>query len=219
MHGLEEKLGSIHAELTEQIRLVDSMVQSAYRSMRERCIGTAEEVRRMERIINAREIQIEESCLTVLALQQPVASDLRRIAAAIKINSELERIADLALNLTERSESLLDHPDVDVPSTITQMIRFALEMLGNAGKSYTQEDSSLARFVCESDTTLDEMNRDLIASLLSSIETDPSNASAYLHIFSASRIIERIGDLATNIAEDVEYMVEGEITRHGQLAG
>ena len=214
MNGLDERLDSIHAAIGDQINLVETMVQHAYRSLQERCSGTAAEVRDMESVINAREIAIEEKCVTVLALQQPVASDLRKIAAAIKINSELERIADLALNLSERAESLLEHPDVKVPETITQMIRFALQMIRNAEKAYLTEDARLARDVCESDSTLDDMNRDVIATLLDSIADDPANAPAYLHIFSASRIIERIGDLSTNIAEDVEYLVGGKITRH-----
>ncbi|MEM9585977.1 MAG: phosphate signaling complex protein PhoU [Planctomycetota bacterium] len=219
MNALEKGLESIQTAIAQQVNVVEAMVKCAYRSLRERCMGTAGEVLEMERGINESEIEIEEMCLTLLALQQPVATDLRKVAAALKINSELERIADLALSLAERSESLNAHADVEIPATLTEMVQFALQMLSDAKQAFLTSDANLARKVCESDSQLDTMNREIIDQILLLMNADSEHAAAYLHVFSASRIVERIGDLATNIAEDVEYVVEGEITRHTRHRG
>ena len=214
MNSVDRNLEAIHSAISHQVDVVEKMVQCAYRSLRERCRGTANEVLEMENHINQSEIEIEEKCLALLALQHPVASDLRKTAAALKINAELERIADLALNLAERAESLNEYPEVEIPAKLTEMVLFAREMLQDAKTSFLDNDAELARKVHESDNQLDAMNREIIEEIASSIASDPERAAIYLHVFSASRIVERIGDLATNIAEDVEYVVSGAISRH-----
>jgi len=212
--SLQNQLAEIEQAICEQADRIESMIRSAYRGLCERCLGTADEVLAMEQQINRNEVTIEEHCLTLLALQQPVASDLRRTAAALKINSDLERIADLALNLAERTESLAGHIDIEIPDRLSQMVLFAIEMLHDARLAFLNSDMQLARKVCQSDSELDAMNREVIQHLVGKMESEPDRVSAYLHIFSASRIVERIGDHATNIAEDVEYVVDGEIRRH-----
>ncbi len=133
---------------------------------------------------------------------------------ALKINADLERIADLSLNLAERTEALALHPEIAIPSELADMVQCAIAMLRDAKTAFVNSDVELAREVSLRDDELDEMNRHMIAGLVKAMESNPDQVSGYLHVFSASRIVERIGDHATNIAEDVEYIVEGEITRH-----
>lgn len=214
--SLESGLHSIESAIAEQSENVEAMVRSAYRGLCERCLGTADEVMVMETVINSQEVQIEEKCLALIALQQPVALDLRRTAGALKINADLERIADLALNLAERTESLADYPTLVVPTDLSKMVKLALSMLHDAKEAFLINDATLAADVIKRDSELDEMNRCVIADLVQQMADDPDNVSGYLHTFSASRIVERMGDHACNIAEDVEFIVRGEITRHSR---
>ncbi len=211
---LDKSLERVEKSLGAQASRVEAMIRAAYRGLCERCLGTADEVLAMEAVINESEVVIEEKCLELIALHQPVASDLRRVAAALKINADLERIADLALNLAERTESLAAYPDIVIPTDLTQMVSFALEMLRDSNRAFVTSDVDLARSVCRRDDELDAMNRRMITQLADMMQSHPEQISGYLHVFSALRLIERIGDHATNIAEDVEYIVDGEITRH-----
>ncbi|MCD0460254.1 phosphate signaling complex protein PhoU [Roseiconus lacunae] len=212
--SLEHHLSAIEDAISGQCDQIESMIRLAYHGLCERCVGTADKVMAMEERINENEVLIEEECLTVLALQQPVASDLRRTAAALKINSDLERIADLALNLAERTESLAKFPQLDIPDRLTNMVLFSIEMLHDAREAFLKTDRTLAAKVRRDDSELDDLNRQVIVELTEKMEANPELVSGYLHLFSASRIVERIGDHATNIAEDIEYVVDGEIHRH-----
>jgi phosphate transport system protein len=212
--SLEKSLSAIEDAILTQGERAESMIRTAYRGMCERCVGTADKVLAMEERINALEVEIEEHCLELLALHQPVASDLRRVAAALKVNADLERIADLALNLAERTEALADYPQIDIPDRLSEMVLFAIEMFRDACRAFLEVNKTLAIEVGRMDNELDEMNRQVIAELTERMEQAPESVSGYLHVFSASRIVERIGDHATNIAEDVEYVVDGEIHRH-----
>ena len=214
MRRLDTNLEAIEAAISDQADRVEGMVRAAFRGLCERCLGTADEVLAMEVVINRSEVRIEERCLQLIALQQPVALDLRRVAGALKINADLERIADLSLNLAERTESLAMHPDIAIPSPLSNMVSCAIEMLRDAKHAFVDSDVRLAQRVCERDDELDALNRRVIDMLVRTMEGSPDQVSGYLHVFSASRIVERIGDHATNIAEDVEYIVNGEITRH-----
>jgi phosphate transport system protein len=151
-------------------------------------------------------VQIEEECLKILALHQPVAVDLRRIATVMKITGELERVADKAVNFAERTCGLLPGPEIAVLDKLKEMARIALEMLHCAIDAYVALDSGMARKVCAKDDTVDELNREIIRS--------PDLVEASMRLFSASRHLERVADHATNIAVDVVYLVEGEIIRH-----
>ncbi len=211
---LQSDLAEIEHLLSSQARRVESMVLASYRALHERSLTIANEVFVHEKVINATEVEIEEHCLRVLALQQPVAIDLRRVAAAIKINNDLERIADLAVNIAERTKSLADFPSIRVPRELERMLELALEMLRDAHTAFENFDVELSQRVCRRDDEVDNINRQIIASLAQKMELEPENVSGYLHIFSVSRIIERMGDHATNIAEDVVYLARGKITRH-----
>ena len=213
MRRFQRILHDILEKLSSQAKHVEFMVQQGLRALESHTVDSAK-VRELETFVNLHEIEIEESCLNALALFQPTASDLRTISTVLKANGDLERIADLALNLTERAESLLEFEEVKIPDELAEMVRYSLKMVQDADLSLATRDVDLARDVCSRDDQLDAMNRDLIQSIASRMEENPGNVKADLHIFSASRIIERIGDHATNIAEDVLHMVEGDIHRH-----
>ena len=213
MSRFQRNVSQILNKLSNQALQVEAMVQLGLVSLEMRS-GVSDEVKELERVVNHQEIEIEELCLTTLALFQPTAIDLRVLATVLKANGDLERIADLALNLTERAEALSELGDVDVPLELESMVRYSLEMVKDANRSLVERNANLARNVALRDDQLDAMNRELIQTIADEMERNPEHVKAQLHVFSASRIIERIGDHATNIAEDVLYMVEGEIHRH-----
>jgi phosphate transport system protein len=180
----------------------------------ERRADIAAEVTASELEINVREVKIEEDCLKILALHQPVAVDLRRTATVLKINSELERIADLAVNIAERTISLAEFPEFKIPAKLERMFVRASEMVHEALDAFVDQDVESAREVCRRDDEVDEYNRRVIDDLLETMRTRSDLVEAALHFFSVCRHVERIADCATNIAEDVIYLVEGEIARH-----
>ena len=190
------------------------MIRLACRGLCERKLGVSEELARLEPEINRREVQIEEECLKILALHQPVAVDLRRVATVLKANGDLERIADLAVNIGERNEVLAGFPQVKLPPFLERMANHAIEMVRDALDAFVESDVEAARQVRERDDEVDALNRRVIDEVYSVLRTDPGLAEPALHLFSASRHIERIADHATNIAEDVIYLVRGEIARH-----
>ena len=169
-----------------------------------------------EETVNTREVEIEEECLKILALHQPVAIDLRRVATVLKINGDLERIADLAVNIGERARSLVLHPEFKFPQELETMVELSIGMVRDAIDAFVRLDVSSAMEVRIRDDQVDELNRQIINDLKELIAENPAAFEPGMHFFSASRHIERIADHATNIAEDVIYLVDGEIARHRQ---
>lgn len=164
--------------------------------------------------IDQADVRIEESCLKMLALHQPVAGDLRRIATVLKISGELERVADLGVNIAERAASLVSLPAIKIPKRLTEMADKAVDMLDRSLLAYVNLDSLAAREICGQDEEVDELNRLLIDELTAMMIAQPHLVAPAMHLFSACRNVERVGDHATNIAEDVIYLVEGRIVRH-----
>jgi phosphate transport system protein len=211
---LERDLESLEHEILGQSSRVEEMIAKACQALVERRPDVANEVIASELEINVREVQIEEDCLKILALHQPVAVDLRRTATVLKINSELERIADLAVNIAERTISLAEHPEFTIPVKLERMFVRASDMVHEALDAFVDLDVDVAREICRRDDEVDEFNRQIIDELLITMRTRSDLVEAALHFFSVCRHVERIGDCATNIAEDVIYLVEGEIARH-----
>ena len=164
--------------------------------------------------IDRMDVEIEEECLKLLALHQPVAIDLRRITTVLKIGAELERVADLGVSIAERACGIVRCPEIAVPDDMKDMSRQALDMLHRSIDAYVHLDIRMAREVCLQDETIDNLNRDIINELTELMKRRPDLVEPAIHMFSASRQIERIADHATNIAEDVVYLVQGEIVRH-----
>ncbi|RPI88761.1 MAG: phosphate signaling complex protein PhoU, partial [Planctomycetaceae bacterium] len=145
---------------------------------------------------------------------QPVADNLRRVTAVLKIGWELERVADVAVNIAERAASLAGGAEIVIPEKLNHMAMVALDMLRLSLDAFVQKDSRLARDVCRQDDIVDTLNREIIDDLLQIMRRSPELVDQAMQLFSASRHIERVADHATNIAEDVVYLVEGEIIRH-----
>jgi phosphate transport system protein len=143
-----------------------------------------------------------------------VAVDLRRTATVLKINTELERIADLAVNIAERAVALTEYPSFEVPPRLERMFVRASDMVHDALDAFVDQDVEAAQDVCRRDDEVDEFNRQVIDEMLDSMRSRSELVEAALHFFSVTRHVERIADCATNIAEDVIYLVEGEIARH-----
>jgi phosphate transport system protein len=195
---------------------VEEMIHRAVDQLSEPSLDEAKSLMDRDTDIDRWDVRIEESCLKMLALHQPVAIDLRRIATVLKIVAELERVADLAVNISERAVGLLDVPEVTVPDELKGMAQHSVRMLHQAIDAYVALDSDLARQVCAEDDEIDDANERLINELIHRMHQHPDRVDALLHLFSAVRQVERVADHATNIAEDVVYLVEGRIIRHAR---
>ena len=193
---------------------VEQMIDRASVAFCERRYELADQVISSDTGVDQQEVQIEEECLKVLALHQPVAVDLRRVTAMMKVNNDLERIADLAGKICERTLGMRDFPDFEVPERVTTMVALTIQMVSGAINAFVNLDVKSARNIILLDDTVDEHNRVIIGELQRIMQSRPASIVPGLHCFSAVRSIERIADHATNISEDVVYMVVGDIVRH-----
>lgn len=193
---------------------VEEMLHAAVDALHKPDYDRAVEIIKRDDEIDRMDVEIEEECLKLLALHQPVAIDLRRITTVLKIGAELERVADLGVSIAERACGIIRSPEIAVPDDMKDMSRQALDMLHRSIDAYVHLDVRTARDVCLQDETIDNLNRDIINELTDLMKRRPDLVEPAIHLFSASRQIERIADHATNIAEDVIYLVQGEIVRH-----
>ena len=194
--------------------IVENSVQKAVRAIESRDPAVGGEVLEADEEIDRMEVEIEEECLKVLALHQPVAGDLRFIIAILKMNNELERIGDQAVNIAERAVLLACRPKVDMPFDFALMAEKAKDMLKQSLDALVNRDSKLARKVCAADDAVDDMHKQMYIKAQDGIRHHPEHAESYIFLLSVSAQLERIADHATNVAEDVIYMVEGDIIRH-----
>jgi phosphate transport system protein len=213
---LQLDLHELHKDLLSMCSAVEDMIHRAVDQLSEPSLDEARRLIAQDTEIDRWDVRIEESCLKILALHQPVAIDLRRITAVLKISGELERVADLAVNIAERACGVLDGASVTVPDRLKDMAARAVEMLHRSIDAYVELDSQKARQVIAEDDTIDDANRTLIAELIRYMHQQPDRLDSLLHLFSAVRQVERVADHATNIAEDVVYLVEGRIIRHAK---
>jgi phosphate transport system protein len=213
---LQLDLHDLHKDVLSMCAAVEDMIHRAVDQLSEPSLEEARRLVSEDTDIDRWDVRIEESCLKVLALHQPVAIDLRRITTVLKISGELERVADLAVNIAERAVGLLDGPSIQIPDRLKDMAARAVDMLHRSIDSYVELDSKKARLVCGEDDAIDESNRTLIGELIEYMHQNPDRLDSLLHLFSAVRQVERVADHATNIAEDVVYLVEGRIIRHAK---
>lgn len=211
---LQLGLDDLREELLALFGVVEQMVDMAVRSLVERRPDLANRVIQTDSVVDAREVKLEEECLKMLALHQPVATDLRQVITVVKINSELERMADLACNIAERAMALDMYPLFTVPDELNDMVRESNSMVRRALDAFVTGDTAKAREVIRDDDVVDAMNRIIIDQLQELMQESPEHVIPAVHCFSASRNIECVADLATSLAEDVVYLVEGEIVRH-----
>ncbi len=205
---LKRLILSLGADVEESVRL-------SVQSLTQRISQQAMSVIEADYEIDQREVFVEEECLKILALHQPVANDLRLIIAILKINNDLERIGDLSVNIAERAVYLSTEAKVELPFDLQAMAEKVRSMLKRSLDALVNRDEKLARQVCEDDDAVDELNREMYVCVEEAIKKDTKNLNSYIQLLSASRYLERMADHATNIAEDVIYLVTGEIIRHG----
>ncbi|HUJ73429.1 MAG TPA: phosphate signaling complex protein PhoU [bacterium] len=193
---------------------VEGSVYKAVQALDRRDKSMAEQVISGDAAIDKFEVYLEEECLKILALHQPVAIDLRFVIAVLKINNDLERIGDLAVNIAERALFLAAHQPLDVPFDFASMAAKAQQMLKKSLDALVNMDPRMARDVCAADDEVDALNRDMYGRIEDGIRQHPEHLESLIHYLGVSRYLERIADHATNIAEDVIYMVDGDIVRH-----
>ncbi len=211
---LQREIENLKKKLLALGAIVETSVREATLSIESRDTVLAQKIIDNDIDIDNTEVEIEEDCLKILALHQPVAVDLRFIVAVLKINNDLERIGDLAVNIAERAVFLAGQPKVSISLDLVKMAHHAQTMLKKSLDALVNLDVRLAQKVCLSDDTIDAMNRQMYLEIQDAIVKNPEQMLSLIHLLSASRHLERIADHATNIAEDVIYMVEGQIIRH-----
>jgi phosphate transport system protein len=215
---LQRDLDNLQRDLLALAASVEEAIHKSIRSLQERQSVIARQVIDGDHIIDAEENHVEEECLKLLALHQPVAIDLRRVASCLKINTELERMADLAEDIAERALHLSKLAPIPFPSKLQRMTDLTTSMVRQSIDAFVNLDARLARVVCRLDDEVDRYNSDIIDELIATMRESPEMVEPGLSFFSATRHLERIADHATNIAEDVVYLVEGEIIRHHPAA-
>ncbi len=194
--------------------LVEEAISKAITALINRDIPLAQRVMASDDEIDRMEVEVEEECLKILALYQPVAADLRFVVAALKINNDLERMGDLAKNIAKRVSQLAKTEQIELPPEIRTMAMQAQEMVKQCLDAVINADPVLARQVREEDDAVDEARQKIRQRVLRGIQAGPENVESLMRINSVSKHIERLADMATNVAEDVIYMVEGDIVRH-----
>ena len=211
---LEREIESLKKLILALSATVEDNVYKAVRSLTERDSALAEEIIKSDVAVDQTEVAIEEECLKVLALNQPVAGDLRFLVAILKINNDLERMGDLAVNIAERAMFLATREKPDVPLDLPLMAEKTKAMMKKSLDSLMKQDTTLAYEVLATDDEIDAMNREMYAQIQNAIRRKPEQLESLIHLLSCSRHLERIADHATNIAEDVIYMIDGVIVRH-----
>ena len=215
LRHFEERLNDLRLKLLEMGGLVEAAVHSSVQALIEANTDLAGEVLANEPRINELEIQIDDLATGLLALEQPVASDLRFIRAAIKINNNLERMGDKAANIADRSVALASEPAVTSLVDIARLGKLVEPMVHQALDAFVRRDAALARSVLTCDNAVDEMRDRISAEVIRHLEQEPRSARPWVDLLFINRSLERIDDQATNIAEDVVFMVEGVDVRHG----
>ena len=211
---LQHALDKLKRSIFSLSGMVEESVRDAVRALDTRDSRLAQKVIDADLEIDHAEVDVEEEGLKILALHQPVAIDLRFIVAVLKINNDLERIGDLAVNIAERAQFLATHEKVDIPFDFAGMAEKAQAMVKQSLDALVNLDAGAALAVCAADDEVDAMNRQMYLQVGEGIREHPDQVESLTHLLSVSRHLERIADHATNIAEDVIYMVRGEIVRH-----
>jgi phosphate transport system protein len=211
---MEREIENLKKRILALSATVEDNVYKAVQALTERNSALAEEIISTDIDIDQTEVAIEEECLKVLALHQPVAVDLRFIIAILKINNDLERMGDLAVNIAERAMFLATREKPGIPLELPLMAERTKSMMKRSLDALIRQDVKLAYEVLAADDEIDAMNREMYGKIQDGIRSKPDKLESLIHLLSCSRHLERIADHATNIAEDVIYMIDGVIVRH-----
>ncbi len=212
---LNEKILNLKEKLMYDALLVEKMIEKSIEGLLEKNKARLIEViEKDEPVVNEMEIEIDEMCTGLIALYQPEAKDLRTILTILKINNDLERMGDLAVNLSESALFLIEKPDVKPLIDIPRMGKEAIKMLKDSLNSFINEDVKLAKSVLIRDNIVDNLQEQVVRELITFMISDPTTIERSMHLIRISHNLERIADLSTNICEDIIFMVEGKIIKH-----
>lgn len=211
---IQRDIAKLKQQMLEMSVRVEEVFSRTIRCVKERDAAAAQVIIDGDRALDIAEVDLEEECLKTLALNQPVATDLRFIVAVLKINNDLERIGDLAVNIAERVLTLADHAEVPLPFDFNRMSGIAQIMLHRSIEALVNLDKGTAYEVLAQDREIDTIHREMYRAASKEMCAKPGQIESLLHGIAVSRYLERIADHATNIAEDVIYLVDGEIVRH-----
>jgi len=211
---LQLELQELKENLLKMAAFVEVAIRDAVQSLAKRDSDLARKTFGIEDRINKLEIAIDEMCLKLLALRQPMAADLRFITSAMKITTDLERMGDQAVNIAERAISLNEEPQLKPYIDIPRMAEIVQSMVKDVLDAFVNHDPKLARSVCERDDLADGLNNQVVRELLTYMMSDPKAITRAVHLMIVFRCLERIADHATNIAEDVIFMVDALVIKH-----
>ena len=214
MRHFVEELDQLKTKLLEMSSLVEAAIQRSISAVVQKDRSAAEEVFRNEARINAIEVEIDEFAINLLALHQPMAADLRLIVAALKINTDLERMGDLSVNIAQRATSLMEEPVIKPMIDIPHIAGLVQSMVRKSLDAFVTRDADLARSVLASDDAVDSLRTASYHELVSFMEQDPENIKPALDLLAITRNLERLADHSTNVAEDVLFLVKGIDVRH-----
>lgn len=214
MRHFHEEMEVLKSHLVSMSGIAEELVRLAVEALLDRDIAKAQEVVKRDDQLDALELTVDDLAINLLALQQPMARDLRFITAAMKIGNDLERVGDHAVNIAEELEFLLKASPVPMLPELEEMARIATDMLSDALNAFVNADSRIAREVVQRDDRVDELHENNFRILLTHMMEDPRKITAGMDLFLVSGNIERIADLATNVAEEVVFFVEGRTIKH-----
>jgi len=210
----QQELNKLKEDLLKMAGLAERAIRNGVEALMNRDTPLAEKTIAADKAINEMEILVDEECLKLLALHQPMAADLRFITSAMRINTELERIGDQAVNIAERAVSLNREPQLKPYIDIPRMAEITQSMVKDVLDAFVNGDASLARSVCERDDQVDGLNDQVFRELLTYMMADSNTITRAVHLIIVSRCLERIADHATNIAEGVIFMVKALVIKH-----
>jgi phosphate transport system protein len=209
-----DELSHVKVRLLTMSGEAEAALGLSVEALLERDIEKAQRVITGDRVIDSMEVEIEEQCINLLALQQPMAKDLRMLTSALKIANDLERVGDHAVNIAESAERLTQARPIAPEPEIIEMARLARDMLSDALEAFIRGDAASGREVCLRDDKVDALHRSVFRILLTHMMEDPHMIGVGMELFLVSRNLERVADLATNIGEDVVFLVEGKSIKH-----
>lgn len=211
----EQQLDELTGRLVAMSRMIEGLIETSLEAVQEKDANKAKAVILGDREIDAMEVEIEEACVELLALQQPMATDLRRLVAILKINNDLERIGDHAVNIAETTQRLIErNSGWSLPIELSEAGAIAQGMLRDVLDSFVQQDVDKARAVLKRDDRVDQLDESHLRSEITLMMESPIQIGQSLSFILIGRNIERVADLACNIGEDVVYLVEGKTIRH-----
>lgn len=211
---IDQELADLRAQILRMGALVEEQIEGSIKALVDRDVDLASRIIERDALVNALDVEIDENCMKLLALQAPTAGDLRFVTTAMKISTELERMSDLAENICERVIELNEEPQLKPYIDIPRMASCTMKMVRECLDAFVRSDAALARKVCADDDFVDNLTHQLFRELLSFMIENPGTITRAIRLTFIGKYLERIADHATNVSELVIYMVEGKIVRH-----